>query len=195
MEKREFRPTKMLLMFWLLGVFTVCILLGGAEIALCVAAGISGTKPFVAGFLLLLIVFSTSSVLFFSSIRYELDDRYITKSSGILWKQRRMTPLDKITNIDVRQGPFERLFGYGQIWIFTPSTGSLTPEMLLIGVLTPHEMKGIIVERTEAARHPYSAPAAPTLQQSAEVIPLLQEIRNSLKNIELALAHQNDKQA
>jgi membrane protein YdbS with pleckstrin-like domain len=176
----------MLLMFWIIGVIIACIPIGGIITIICVDMDIRASKAFGIGYLIPLTVFTAYAVLFFSTIRYELDQRYITKSSGVLWKKRRMTPLEKITNIDVRQGPFERMLGYGQIWIFTPSTGALTPEAKLVGVVNPHEIKGTIVERTEVARQPQSAQSAP-VQQSGEVVALLQEIRNSLKNIELSL--------
>ena len=123
MEKLEFRPTKILLVFRLIGVALVSMPVGGVVVAACMETSVPAAKAFSLGSVVPLLLFGLYTVLYFFSIRYELDDRYISRASGVLWKQRRSIPLEKITNIDVRQGPIERILGYGKIWIFTPSTG------------------------------------------------------------------------
>lgn len=127
MDKLEFRPTRILLVFWIIGVVIACLPIGGVVTGVCAESNIPWQKALAMGYLIPLALFTTYAILFFHTIRYEIDDRYVTKASGILWKQRRSIPLGKITNMDVRQGPFERIFGYGKIWIFTPSTGAMIP--------------------------------------------------------------------
>ena len=193
MEKLEFRPTKILLLFWILGAVSGCIPIGGIITAVCMNADISLTHTLAMATLIPLVVVPAYPILYFFTIRYELDDRYVTKTSGVLWKKRRSTPLEKITNLDVRQGPFERLLGYGKIWIFTPSTGAHTPEQKLVGVQSPHEMKRTVVERCEGARLPQAAASEETLvAQPTEVVSLLTDISNSLKNIEHSLSQKSN---
>ncbi|MBN2138107.1 MAG: PH domain-containing protein [Sedimentisphaerales bacterium] len=194
MQKLEFQPTKILLVFWLLGTCAVCLPVG----IFAVVTGeyietLSSTPAPAATLLICLLVMALAGgyqVLYFFSIRYELDDRYVVRASGVLWKKRRSIPLEKITNIDVRQGPVERAIGYGKIWIFTPSTGAATPEEKLIGVTDPHAMKQTIIDRCESARQHLPAgpgqPASPA--EPAETVALLTEIRDSLHNIENCLA-------
>ena len=106
----------------------------------------------------------------------------------MLWKKRRSIPLSKITNIDVRQGPFERIFGYGKIWIFTPSTGSALPEEKLLGILKPHEIKQAIIDRTEAAKQPITMPTnGNAVESPKDIVLLLTDIRDSLHRIEASL--------
>jgi uncharacterized membrane protein YdbT with pleckstrin-like domain len=191
MEKLEFRPTRILLVFRLIGVALVCLPIGGIVTAVCVETNISVSKAFSLGSLIPLVCLATYTTLFFFTIRYDLDDRYISRSSGVLWKQRRSIPLEKITNLDVRQGPFERIFGYGKIWVFTPSTGAATPEEKLAGITKPHDMKQVMIERSEAAKHAQPITTQDkSVEPSGEVVSLLSEIRDSLKNIETSLSKQ-----
>ncbi len=190
MDKLEFRPTRILLVFWIIGIVTACLPIGGIVTAVCIETQIPAAKAFAMGYLIPLVVFTTYAILYFHTIRYELDDRYVLRASGVLWKKRRSIPLGKITNIDVRQGPFERIFGYGKIWIFTPSTGAATPEEQLVGILGPHEMKQTIVERTEGAKQPQAKAFqdASSVDPQGDVVSILSEIRDSLKHIESSLS-------
>ena len=191
MKKLEFRPTKVLLIFWIIGVVIVCLPVGGIIVSVCVEISIPWQKAFAMGYLIPLVVLTTYAILFFNTIRYELDDRYITKASGVLWKKRRSIPLEKITNLDVRQGPIERIFGYGKIWVFTPSTGSSIPEEKLVGILKPHDMKQTIIECSEIAKQPQaSVDQENKVEAKGEVVSLLSDIRDSLKNIENSLSEQ-----
>ena len=194
MEKLEFRPTTVLLVFWIIGVVTACIPIGGIITGVCVETNIPWQEAFAMGYLIPLVVFTTYAILFFRTIRYELDDRYVTKESGVLWKKRRSIPLEKITNLDVRQGPIERIFGYGKIWVFTPSTGAATPEEKLVGITNPHDMKQTMIERSEAAKQPQAIAAQESkVEPTGEVVSLLLDIRDSLKNIESSLSKQKEE--
>lgn len=190
MEELNFRPRKAVLVIWLIWTALGCLPLGGgvaaafcadSEISPVVGLGLGGFIPWV--------VLSLCVALYYYSIHYHLDDRYVSKSSGVLWKQKRSIPLGKITNLDVRQGPLERLLGFGQIWIFTPSTGAATPEEKLIGVSLPHDMKQIIVDRAEAVKGGGPSPSQPTPAAAgtdANSV-LLIEIRDALLRIEAVL--------
>lgn len=193
MAKLAFRPTKVLLVFWIIGIVVGCIPVGGIVTAACLETALPWHTAFAMGFLIPLAFFGIYAVLFFHTIRYELDDRYVMKASGVLWKQRRSIPLEKITNIDVRQGPFERLFGYGKIWIFTPSTGSMIPEAKLVGVPRAHEVKQTIIERSEATKQPQPiAPSRGPGEGTGEIASLLREIRDSLRKIESSLSRSGE---
>jgi uncharacterized membrane protein YdbT with pleckstrin-like domain len=194
MEKLEFRPTKVLLVFWIIGVVTACLPFGGIITGICVETNIPWQKAFAMGYLIPLVIFTTYAILFFHTIRYELDERYVTKASGVLWKKRRSIPLEKITNLDVRQGPIERIFGYGKIWVFTPSTGAATPEEKLVGIPQPHDMKQTMIERSEAAKQPQAVTAQKSaVEPTGDVVSLLSDIRDSLKNIETSLSKQKEE--
>jgi len=197
MEVMNFRPRKIVLVFWLIGATFTSLSLGGLLAAIsfdssCEFSEFSPWIGFVIGFLPVWFISSLCFTLRFYSIKYILDDRYISKSCGVIWKKKRSIPLEKITNIDVRQGPLERLFGFGQIWIFTPSTGAATPEEKLIGISAPHEMKEVIIQRSESPKgNNISTPTVSSSQSTDLNNNLLEDIKGALLRIEELLKNSN----
>jgi membrane protein YdbS with pleckstrin-like domain len=117
-----------------------------------------------------------------ATIRYELTDTHLIKTEGITSKIQRSTPLDKITNVDVRQGPLDSMLGIGDIWIFTPSTGSAEPEVRLIGIANPYQVKDLLMQAKSSISSPTSAGS-----KSGDITgntAVLQEILKTLRNIE-----------
>lgn len=120
-----------------------------------------------------------------ATVRYELTDTHLISTEGITSKIQRSTPLDKITNVDVRQGPLDSMLGIGDVWVFTPSIGSATPEVMLVGIAEPYKIKDLLMQAK-------SSSPTPATQTSAGSKPsditgntvLLQEILKSLRNIE-----------
>src|SRR5437867_6944163 len=196
MSTLEVSPAKALLklrlcMSWLPG------LIAGVILAVIFArTRIEPLIGFAFGFLSVTALMVSYTIAHFGTIHYAMDDRKFTNSEGVFWKVRRSTPLDKITNVDVRQGPLERFFGIGQIWIYTPSTGALTPEARMHGIENIHEMKSLILMRSEAAKKPAAGlPATPPTTAHDESLSLLRQMAASLKRIEAALARNGNPKA
>ena len=187
MEKLNLRPCKALLAIWLAYVILVGVVLA---VVLGWAFHLDGVNAFlgivIAAFLDTAVV--AYVLLYYDSVRYEVDDRYVSRASGVIWKLRRSIPLEKITNLDVRRGPVERILGFGRIWIFTPSTGAQTPEETLQGIPRPDEVKQAIVDRTEASKSAFrGTPATPEpapAPSEGEMAHLLKEILATLQRIE-----------
>jgi membrane protein YdbS with pleckstrin-like domain len=132
----------------------VPLLINSAQWSTIVAA-VVGTYVVLAG---LRILFLT---IHFDTIRYELSELALTNAAGRFWKVRRTTPLEKVTNVDVRQGPIDRWIGVGNVWVFTPSTGALTPEAMLVGIDQPYEIRARILALAEKARGVPAAALSP----------------------------------
>ena len=128
-------------------------------------------------------------LLHFPTIRYEIDAQNVTNSEGLFWRVKRSTPVDKITNVDVRQGPLERMLGVGQVWVFTPSTGAVTPEAMLIGVEDPHGVRAQLLALAEDAKSAETHRATASTHDGAYVgdNELLAEMLATLRRIELLL--------
>ncbi len=188
-ETKELRPSERLLWLWLGKAFLGSNVLGLIFLFVALANGTGLTLPYIGGLLLAAIPGCIGTFLYFKSIRYSIEKDYVIVAYGVLWKVRRSVPLDKITNIDVRQGPVERLLGFGQVWIFTPSTGSMMPEEMLLGVVAPHDIKQFIIDACkrdkqnvqEASRQPASSAVGD------EQTMLLKEILTTLKSIKESL--------
>jgi len=130
------------------------------------------------------VMFVAYACFHFFTIEYEINDAYVIVSEGFFWKSRRSTPVDKITNVDIRQGPLERLLGVSRIWIFTPSTGALTPEALLEGLEDAWALKSLILSKSENQKRLLSASVA---ESHLFAKPALDEIIQTLKSIESLL--------
>jgi len=172
----NFKPTNILLAFWLLWAT-----LGTIAVYALMYSDIATEEQlyfnyFIGGIFMAVSLFL---VLYFFSISYVLDDKYLTRMSGVLWKQRRSIPLEKLTNLDVRQGPIERILGFGQLWLFTPSTGSDKPEEKLIGIVKPHQLRETILAKKDGMS------STPTLREESKdpVLEALKEIKNVLIEI------------
>ncbi|MCL2710414.1 MAG: PH domain-containing protein [Planctomycetaceae bacterium] len=100
--------------------------------------------PFCIGFLLaaitvpLLVWYYPRWV---AALRFCLDDRSLRVEQGLLFRSRKTIPLDKITDLELVQGPLLRALDMWQIKVQTASTGSQMPEAMLIGVINPEQVR------------------------------------------------------
>ena len=81
------------------------------------------------------------SVAWVKVLRYRLTDRALLVDKGILFKSRKTIPLDKITDLELVQGPLLRVFGMWIIKIQTAGTASQMPVAMLIGVIDPEQIR------------------------------------------------------
>jgi membrane protein YdbS with pleckstrin-like domain len=141
------------------------------------------SKLIVAGTFFTVTLFQAAAVLTrYTTVRYELTDTHLISTEGITSKVQRSTPLDKITNVDVRQGPLDSMLGIGNIWVFTPSIGSATPEVMLVGISDPYKIKDLLMQAKSSASSPASAGS-----KGGDITgntAVLQEILKTLRNIE-----------
>ena len=183
MSDDEYRPIGIHALIWI-----AWCLVG----ALFLAAGVRGMITVLGGsvlawtWLVFLGSFGLSAgwaTLYHRSLRYALDDRHISRSSGVLWQRRRSIPLARITDIDVRQGPIGRLLGIGELWVFTHSTDGDLPEEKLLGIRHPDAVKDLIITRMEEIER-REQPGHRTTD--AEILTVLKDIRATLAKLEQA---------
>ncbi len=172
----KYKPTIIILILWLLWTTLSC---GGLYAFIYSGIAPDDIKFANTTFSIIYVSICVFAILYFKSIIYVLDNKYITRKSGVLWKKRRSLPLEKITNLDVRQGPLERIIGFGQLWLYTPSTGSDRPEEKLIGIVDPHSLRETILNKKDGMLP--SDGKVPTSDES--VTDVLMEIRDILKEI------------
>ena len=95
---------------------------------------------------LLLVVLYLCGVAYFSVawvkvLRYRLTDKALLVEKGIWFKSRKTIPLDKITDLELVQGPLLRVFGMWIIKIQTAGTASQTPVAMLLGMIEPEQIR------------------------------------------------------
>jgi len=135
--------------FWfMLGVVTLIILM--------IATGSKGAIVF--GIILwaeLIIMLLTLIWIpaFYASLQYVIDDDTVKAQGGVLWKRYVTIPFTKITNLDITQGPVQRIFGIGTIHVQTAGASgqqATRAELRMLGVSNLQEVKERIMERIKA---------------------------------------------
>lgn len=80
-----------------------------------------------------------------AALRYCYDHRALRVEKGLLFKSRKTIPLDKITDLELAQGPLLRALGMWIIKVQTASTASQMPEATLWGVIDPEKVRDEIL--------------------------------------------------
>jgi membrane protein YdbS with pleckstrin-like domain len=87
---------------------------------------------------------------FYRSLEYVIKNELVKAKGGVFWRKRVTVPLNKITNIDITQGPLERMFGIGTIHIQTAGAGGTEgsrAELKLLGIRDLEGIKDKIINR------------------------------------------------
>ena len=117
------------------------------------SASIIATSLLVPLFLLILFVWYWINQ-YYASISYALTDNEIVVHKGVWWKNKSFVPYNRITNINIEQGPISRHFQLGTVLIQTAgfsggagSAGGLKPaEAVIFGVKNFEEIKDKIMD-------------------------------------------------
>jgi membrane protein YdbS with pleckstrin-like domain len=126
---------------------------------------------------------------YYSSISYALTEEEIMVDKGVWWKERNIVPYNRVTNIQIMQGPIARHFGLGKISIQTAGfsgAGSShvgAAEAVLLGIKNFEEIKDRIIYYVRR-RKPVATEAAADVLVSKDVG---QQILDELKSIRKAL--------
>ena len=87
---------------------------------------------------------------FFRSLEYVIDSDSVKMKKGVFWKKNVTVPFAKITNVDVTQGPLQRIFDIGTIHVQTAGAGGqpgTRAELLMMGVRDLDGTKEAIMTR------------------------------------------------
>lgn len=141
----ELRPSGRLLGYWALGAIlpagAVCI--AGFAIGMPIFREASGSSAGGAMGALLCAALTGSFVFllvvgYLALLRktyvYTITNQRCVFRGGILWRRERSVPYHKVTDVEQSQIIFERLFGIGRVKIYTPGTGQMQAEIVLVGL-------------------------------------------------------------
>lgn len=127
---------------------------------------------------------------FHSSIMYSLEEDEITVSKGVWWKTKSFVPYNRITNVNINQGPISRYFGLGKLSIQTAgfsgstSSGVKTAEAVVFGIKNFEEVKDAVMEYVIGAK-PQAVEAEvdykPMKNVEQQILGELQRIRKAVE--------------
>lgn len=167
------------LMFLVL-LAAVVLILGGMEVGIAIFLG----ALWVIVLYIPIALFIPAS---FRRLEYSLDDDAIRLKKGVFWRRVTTVPYAKITNIDITQGPLERLFHVSKLHIQTAGFSgnqATHAELMMIGICDAEDLKEHIMSKIRNKALPPEA-AAVTVKTDTQ---LLQAILEELSSIHSVLS-------
>lgn len=77
------------------------------------------TTPVYIGFMIYVFLVYIWARLAYKNYRYEITEEGIKIERGVIWKHYVMIPFERIQNIDIHRGIFDRLLGLSDLHIYT----------------------------------------------------------------------------
>ena len=164
MEPEVLRPEKEQRTMWFIG-WAVPFVLGFALLVVLLLAGVLpagellAIGPLVVGWLILMSPIPLYIRAYYIALEYVIDNDSVKMKKGVFWRKRVTVPYTKITNVDITQGPVQRMFNIGTIQSQTAGAGgpgSGQAELNLVGVRDLEGLKDLIMERVRG--HTISRP-------------------------------------
>ena len=103
---------------------------------------------FVSVLLVVVLAFSLLWVaLYNESITYHLNKTEMTWKRGVWFRRTGIVPYNRITNVDIVQGPLMRLFHISNLKIQTAgASADGNPEISLVGIREPEPLRAVIMD-------------------------------------------------
>ncbi|MDD4687417.1 MAG: PH domain-containing protein [Candidatus Cloacimonetes bacterium] len=89
---------------------------------------------------------------FFKSLEYRIERDGVKAKKGVFWRKKTAVPYHKITNIDITQGPLQRLFGLSSLHIQTAGVAGpegSRAELLMCGMHDCDAIKELIMSHIQ----------------------------------------------
>ncbi|NVO67867.1 PH domain-containing protein [Methanofollis tationis] len=184
---KEFKPAPRFRAYYFLSLIIVIVFLvafailptifAGAPlpVILAIALGISAIAVFVGAWI----------PMYYQSILYHLTPTEMTWRRGVWFRQTGIVPYNRITNVDIIQGPVMRYFGISDLRIQTAGySAQPQAEIKLMGIEEPEPLRELIMAQVRG-RAPVAAATggAETSGEEGDVIAELRAIRHLLEGM------------
>lgn len=81
---------------------------------------------------------------------YAVRERDISYKTGLFWKSKTLIPFNRIQHSEVKQGPFERLFGLSSLRVFTAGGSSSDLSIKGLKQQEANHLKQFIIKKTSS---------------------------------------------
>jgi len=126
----------------------------------------------------------------YDALECELTERTLNVRKGFLFRVQKNVPLDKITDLALREGPILRWLGLCSLTIETAGggAGTTTGQAALVGVMDADAFRdAVMAQRDKIVHGGPAAVVAPAPAATSGEAELLVEIRDGLGRIEQVL--------
>ncbi len=118
--------------------------------------------------------------LYCESITYRLTPTEITWERGVWFRQTGIVPYNRITNVDISQGPLMRFFSFSSLRVQTAGySGQARSEIVLTGIADPKDLQETIMGFVRKSG-PVAAEGGP--ERAAEIGAVVEELR-AIRNL------------
>ncbi|MDY0267064.1 MAG: PH domain-containing protein [Methanimicrococcus sp.] len=125
-------------------IFLVAWVIVPAGFAVSLSAGL---VAFLIPFILIIIFVFVWTQLYYESIVYHLNETEMTWRRGVWFRTTGIVPYNRITHIDIVQGPIMRFFKISNLKIQTAgNSGKNTSEISMIGMSDPEPLRALIMD-------------------------------------------------
>jgi membrane protein YdbS with pleckstrin-like domain len=172
---------------WLRG--GIALIIGFVLLFCFVPVALSSDMPAVFSFVILCGIFLLFALLwywvglYYESMWYELREDEINWKRGVWFRTTGIVPYNRITNLDVRQGPFMRFLGISNLAIQTAGySGQAVAEIRIEAIEHAEELRELIrsMVRGSPAHDDGTGSSTPS---SISGTPVDQQILDELKSI------------
>jgi hypothetical protein len=178
-----FRPSPKFRLWYtitaLLGVLFAVVLF--VPLALLVVLPAVAYVGFVIFAVVLVAIFLVWMLLYYASMEYELRDDELSWRRGVWFRRTGIVPYNRITNIDIRQGPVMRALGISNLAIQTAGySGQMTAEIVLEAMEHAEDLRTTLRAQVRGAAGgdgTGSGPTAPAPAPADTELQILDELR------------------
>jgi membrane protein YdbS with pleckstrin-like domain len=128
------------------------------------------------------------TVLYYKSVVYHLNTTEMTWKRGVWFRKTGIVPYNRITNVDIVQGPVMRLFGISNLKIQTAgySGSNSSSEISIEGIVEPEPLRTLIMDFVRGATPSPAATggAVEKVPQNADLAALIREVAAIRKLLE-----------
>jgi len=138
----------------------------------------------LGGTLLLIVLLWYWVGLYYESMWYELREDEINWKRGVWFRTTGIVPYNRITNLDVRQGPFMRFLGISNLAIQTAGySGQAVPEIRIEAIEHAEELRELLRSMVRGSPVHGNGTGSGTPSPISSSSPVDQQILGELKSI------------
>ena len=180
----EFKPSpKFMKLYFIYYLFTIIIGFLPWYIPMVILAPPVASVPISLVFIPMIIFAGAWIPKYYNSIAYKLTEHEIIWRRGVWFKYTGIVPYNRITNIDIAQGPISRRLGIASLKIQTAgySAGKARAELRLDGIERFEELRDLIMSFVKK-RKPAAVEVFEEEELDQRILDELVKIRKLLEN-------------